>query len=345
MSLIFADGFEGYTSAEIPNYWTDDKIIFSSTIVSSPTHYGTQAMQPSAFGVQKSIAAVQSFILGFAVLPAYNQELIVLKTISTATGTNTIGRLRWTTNGKIQIERSIGGTSTLATTSPKFAMNNGNLPTRFYYIEWTTGITNASLNEIRIDGNLALSTTLDFVGTNVTISNVNAVEFFGNGNIFDDVYMCSQDGLGVHTPIGEVGIPSLFPTADGSFSGWTPNSGTVHFNRVNEKPADNDTTYNSATGAAVIDTYKVSTAVVNNTDVVPAAQLIQLTRDDGTTGTLTLRPFIVVNGGTFGTSAQNFTPAGSYIPAHTQIYEQEPVGVVAWTGTTINQTEWGIDKV
>jgi hypothetical protein len=141
-----------------------------------------------------------------------------------------------------------------------------------------------------------------------------------------------------------VGIPSLFPTADGSFSAWTPNSGTVHFNRVNEKPADGDTTYSSATGAGVIDTYKVSTSVVNNTDVVPAAQLIQLTRDDGTSGTLTLRPFIVVNGGTNGTSADNFTPLGSYIP-HTKIYEQDPVNVVAWTGTKINQTEWGIDKV
>jgi hypothetical protein len=342
MSLIFADGFEGYTSAEIGNYWTIDKIISNPSIISSPVHSGTGAMQPTAFGVQKPISSLQSFVLGFALYPSFNQQTIILKSISTATGTNTVLEFNLDGDGTFRLRREIGSATNIMQTSPKFAINCQ--PARYYYIEWTGAITNAALHEVRIDGNLAFSGTINAVGTNTTISNFNNVELFGNGNIFDDVYLASQDSLGICTPIGEVAIPALFPTADGSSTTWTPNSGTAHFSRVNEIPSNGDTSYCSSTGAGVIDTYKVSTSVINNTDIIPAAQLIQLTRDDGTAGTSTVCPYIIVNGATFASGGDNFAPQGSYVP-NTKIYEQDPIAVAAWTGTKINQTEWGIDKV
>ena len=70
-------------------------------------------------------------------------------------------------------------------------------------------------------------------------------------------------------------IPVL-PASDGSYNSFTPNSGTTHYNRVNQAQADDDTTYNAGTSGK--DSYRTATAAGGGT--IAAAQVVAVARKD-----------------------------------------------------------------
>ena len=57
---------------------------------------------------------------------------------------------------------------------------------------------------------------------------------------------------------------ALLPVADGSYSSWTPKSGTTHYTQVDETPCNGTTDYNSTTVVGNRDSYKVSSSSVPN---------------------------------------------------------------------------------
>ena len=73
---------------------------------------------------------------------------------------------------------------------------------------------------------------------------------------------------------------AVSPTADGSFSQFTPSSGTSHFSLVNEAVCDGLSTLNSTTNAGNRDSYTVSLssipdgAIISGIDITPCASRV-----------------------------------------------------------------------
>lgn len=117
---------------------------------------------------------------------------------------------------------------------------------RWYYLEIDltfSGSTPVMVTaELRINGNVEASGT-GSCGVNASSlisgaadANVHSFAPFtgpGNGCSFDDLEIKNEGGY-----FGDVRIIATFPDADAGILDWTPNSGTVHFDRVNTHPVD-----------------------------------------------------------------------------------------------------------
>jgi hypothetical protein len=57
---------------------------------------------------------------------------------------------------------------------------------------------------------------------------------------------------------------SLLPSSDGAYTQWTPNSGTVHFNRVDEASCNGNTDFNRETTVGQRDSYGIALSSIPN---------------------------------------------------------------------------------
>ncbi len=72
--------------------------------------------------------------------------------------------------------------------------------------------------------------------------------------LFDDLYICDTTGAQNNNFLGDARITSVAPSGDDANTGWTPNSGSAHFSRLNGA-LDYDTSYMNAGSAPLSDTY------------------------------------------------------------------------------------------
>ena len=73
--------------------------------------------------------------------------------------------------------------------------------------------------------------------------------------------MCDTGGSANNDFLGDVRVETLFPTADGANTAWTPSAAGSHFNKVNEATGtfpDGDTTYVADATPGDRDTYVMS---------------------------------------------------------------------------------------
>lgn len=359
MSLIWCDSFQGYTAVEIPNYW--NPVLTSpptygqmNIFFGLPARTGTQAIAPSIFGIGRGLGippispfdtlhgAQQSVVIGaaynFPVSGALPPGFIFRFYVLGLQG-HIMLALSWLANGVMQITRGDVGT-VVATTDPTQPIRGG----MYNFIEWKTGFSNASLNEIRINGQTVYSGVLDgsiIVGA-TTYTAADHFAIFGPG-LYDDLYVAALDTIGVSDFVGDASVLTLIPAKDGNYAQWTTVPLVLqNYLNVKEIPLDFDGSYNKSVGSGSADTYGVSPAIAT-TDKVVAAQLVQAVADPDNDGQQA-RPFIEVNGAVFTTPFDNYTP-GSYLPVRTKEYEQNPITTAPWVPADINLTNWGIEQV
>jgi hypothetical protein len=335
MALLYVDSFDGYTTSEIPNYWSDQAISASASLTNN-SRTGPNAMQPRPGGVARSLGSnIARCIIGAAFLPNAQSVDIFQFTQSGPTGTVQV-KLSVGANGAIVIHPA-SGPAAVANVSQLIQANVYN------YIEWLTGFTHASANEVRVNGQSVISIGLDCQATFLP----GADTFFllgaggGNANIFDDLYVLNPDGGGLATFLGDSSVICGIPSSDGSYTQWGMHPVVAaHYINVREIPADFNASYNASTGANARDTYNVLPALA--TDKVIAAQLTELVADIDGDG-LQAHSFITVQGADFP-GTHDYT-ASTYIPPQLAIYEFNPATGLAWTPAQLNGTSWGIQQV
>lgn len=96
---------------------------------------------------------------------------------------------------------------------------------------------------VRIDG----TDFINLTGQNTGSTNIGKVAWYGNNSadrrLANIVVLDNTGSFANSLPSGRVKVYTLYPDGDGAYTDWTPNSGSNRYSRINEKPADDDTSY------------------------------------------------------------------------------------------------------
>lgn len=166
------------------------------------------------------------------------------------------------------------------------------------------------------------------------------IEFGLNQNDYvyfaDDLYVC--DGTGAHNNnfLGDRHIDTLYPTADGFYQAWTPDTGTAHYSRVNETNFDADSSYVSTPTVGAIDSYQMSDVSVLSADIRGLQVNMFARKDDA--GLRQAASLLRIAGADYFAPTQ--TMATGYVD-YTQMYEQNPATSADWTVSDVNNIEAG----
>ncbi len=151
---------------------------------------------------------------------------------------------------------------------------------------------------------------------------------------FDDLYVI-DDTSPNDDFLGDIHIYTILPTGDGSHLDWTPNSGTSHYDRVDENPPDDDVTYvyDSTTGHQ--DTYTYPSVAGSD---IKGVQLNQYARK-GDGAFRQIAPLVVSGGNDYTGTPQ--TCVASYVDLTTRYDEDPDTPGFAWTVAGFNAAEFG----
>lgn len=126
----------------------------------------------------------------------------------------------------------------------------------YHFIEWQGSMGASTTMSVKVDGKLVSGT-----GNNTNTTGTSGCDgiriFFQHGpastavryyNI-DDFYLTDGPFL------ADIGIEAIRPTADATYSQWTPSSGSAHYPMVSDSVPDDDTTRVTSTAVGDTDTY------------------------------------------------------------------------------------------
>jgi hypothetical protein len=198
---------------------------------------------------------------------------------------------------------------------------------------------------VKVDGVIVINLTgLNTGSTNIDQLNIGC-EFSGNSSQPKYANLWVFNTLGSHSntwPTGRMKVQASMPAADGTYTNWTPNSGSNHYSRVSEAQADDDTTYNSTVTTGNKDSYGIDaisgspahihgvivTAITRKTDV--NSKNYQVFSKSGATETYS--PDIAA-ALTYASSTQN--------GAASLLHTDDPNTGVEWTQANLNAIEVG----
>ena len=343
MSLLFIDGFDHYATADIGKKWNASAGGGNTTISSSNGRRGGGALSApyNGGGVQKTIAAGASFVMGFACttgsLPSSSpMALALLRDAGTAQCA-----LLLNLDGTLSVVRSTGTALTNGTSGGALSINT------YYYIEWKVTIADsisAGSCKVRVNGVdwITVATGQDMKNT----ANASANQIYlGPWNVgsgptvvyFDDFYLCDQSGSVNNDFLGDVRIDTLYPTSDGNYSQFTPSTGSSHYVLVDET-APNTTDYNEGIAVGDRDSYGMGNLGALASQTVHGVQVnAAILKDDA--GAKSAGTFV-------RSSSTNGDGAGVALGTSqvyvSQVFETDPNGSIAWTETTVNAMEAGV---
>lgn len=154
--------------------------------------------------------------------------------------------------------------------------------------------------------------------------------------LFDDLYICDDTGTINNDFFGDVRIDMVLPNADGTYRDFTPDTGTVHFSRVNEAVADSLSNVASAT-VGHKDSYRF-TALTGIVGLVRGVQIVDAaTKDDAGVRSIS---HLAKSG--VSESFSSALPLSTDRKLYTTIYETDPATATNWTQAGINAAEFGV---
>ncbi len=222
--------------------------------------------------------------------------------------------------------RTVEGTSVLPTNS-------------WFYLEIkvTKGTTGAY--EVRLNGSLSaeMSGTSNF-GT----TNIGRVDFTSHGlgafTLIDDVYACDTSGTTNNDFLGDIVVLTLWPDADGTYTQWTPDTGSDRFSRVDEHIWDGDASYIFDSTSGHKDSFSM--------DASPLAPItlgvqVNVGARKGDSGLRQIKPLV-------RQSATDYLGPTSTLTLEYFFYswllDQDPSGS-DWSTATLNADEFGVETV
>ena len=337
MTLLFIDGFDHYATADIAKKWNSSGATVSILPTGGRRGGGAVRHTSSTPGTTKTIPVATSFVLGFAV--KFNTFTILPILSLLDAGTVQCG-LTVNLDGTLSVVRGTstavsGGTSTYTFTAGEWV-----------YVEWKVTIADsigADTCKVRVNGVdvITVATGQDLKAS--TAATANQVRLGPSTNLstnvweFDDFYICDQSGSTNNNFLGDIRIDTLYPTSDGTYSQFTPSTGTSHFALVDET-APNTTDYNDGSAVNDRDSYGIGNLAALTSQTVYGVQVnAAILKDDA--GAKSAAVF-VRSSSTNGDGAS--TALGTSQAYVCQVFETDPNGAIAWTETSVNAMEAGV---
>lgn len=135
--------------------------------------------------------------------------------------------------------------------------------------------------------------------------------------------------LALISPVSAATSPSLIPTATGTYSEWTPNTGVTHYTTVDETPCNGLTDYVATSTLAKRDSYAIVLSSIPNNSVITAIAIAPCaSRATTGTGSSVLNVFYRYNGA-------NGSDLGSYAPSGTT---PTTLATSTWSSLSLTKT-------
>lgn len=323
MALLFMDGFD------LADFTAKG---WSSGATTTASRFGTGRSLASP-GMIRFAASAQVFV-GYAVqMGGYGTNFNGWRfAIHADNGTSTHLRLYFSPT--VHLYRNDG--TLLATgTMP----SNANPINSWIYVEVSATIADSGGTcEVRVNG----TTVINFTGdtrSGGTSTNIDAISQnqYDIGSIWDDLYICDGTGSAPYnTFLGEIRIHSLSPTAAGSSTQWTPDTGS-NYSRVNEVPYSAANYVQSGT-TGHRDTYAVADLPASVGNVLAVQNNVVAKKTD--VAGISIKPAIKSGAGVYygGTSA--LTVGDTTVMDLRTI---DPNTSTAWTAGGVNALEGGFE--
>lgn len=337
MALRFMDGFDHYVTADLTEKWS---VKGTDIDTQSPGRFGGRCLHNyggSSSFVRKTLDQQATWIVGCAVL--VNQGGGVFPTVG-------VGEIR--DGSWVQVEALIradgtlavfrGDSATLLGTSGSYAIPSG----VWCYIETKFSIHNsAGAVEVRVNGDTKVSltgiNTRGGAGSAVDSGNIVGVGgYTGASFSIDDVYICDDQGADNADFLGDVRVYTLYPTADGASTQWTPSAGANH-ECVDDTAPNDDTDYVSSGTLNQIDTYVFDDLPSGVNNIKGVAVHLSARKDDA--GSRSIAP--VVRMGSTNYAGTNIALGDSYT-YYSQMYDNRPSDAADWTASDVNSAEFGV---
>ena len=330
MAVVLIEGFDHLTAAEVTaKGWS----AVASAMAAGRVEGQSRQANSSGTSRSKLLPSTYSTLICGIRFPIHG-DAAVSTFFSIQAGATLTLQLQLDASGHLVVKNSGGTTIATGTTVLLTGV--------WYYIETKLVVGTSGTVEVHLNGVAEITSTTGNFGT----TNVDTINVKGNGSgtgatasLFDDLYCVDTSGSSPrNTFLGDVRVETIYPTADGAHTAWTPNSGTTHFSRVDEAQADGDTTYVSDSTPGDLDTYVMGD--IDTAATVFGVQTNLYARKDDA-NTRQIAP-VVRQSGSDNVGA-TVTLSSTYVD-YTQIYNQDPTAA-DWTPTTVNADEFGVKEI
>jgi len=242
--------------------------------------------------------------------------------------------LRLETTGELAIYR---GTTFLARTA-----GLGLLNATWHWIEMKVYCHDtAGTYEVRVGGVNRLSASgIDTkAGSNAYHNIVTVPSLSLNSVRYDDIYILDGSGAVNNNFLGNMKVVAVFPNGDVSgYTDWTPSAAADHYTLVDENPTNDNTDYVESLTITDQDLWDYEAA--SNLGTIAGIQINTEARvTDANSFTLKT---LVKSDTTENTDAGQSVSSISYTTFH-RIVEQDPHLSAAWTLTTLNAAQFGVE--
>jgi len=277
-------------------------------------------------------SAASAFVVGFAFRKSGNVASAATVARLRASTTNTFN-IALDTGGHLLIQNSSGTTIATGTT----ALNNN----VWYYIEAKVVINGASGSvTVHLNGSSEIATTTGNFGS----TGADSLQFLATLDIlnfdYDDLYVLTTGVAPNNDFLGDVTVETIYPTADGAHTDWTPDTGTAHFSRVNEHSGtfpDDDTSFVQASTVGNRDSYTFNSLSVLSASVFAVRTNLYARKDDA--GTRKIAAVVRRAGVDYDGADASLSTGYSFF---TEIRETDPSTSAAWTVGGVNNAEFGV---
>lgn len=341
MSLLFADGFDGY------GVTTDKYLLAISGDNPNPSlaagrngSYGLYLGGNAFFVYTRNLNVnAQTVWVGCAYSNVSASGLRILRLQTW--GTDYIS-LYSVTGGALRVYRgdSVGGTILGTTVTGVLNMTGWNYIEMKVYIHDTAGTV-----DLWVDGINKLSLTSQDT-KNGTDAYVNILAIGGKDNSqgntqkCDDLYVTDDQGAApLNGRLGDCRIEALLPNGAGDSSQFTPSAGS-NYENVDERVIDNDTTYNESSTTGHKDLYAMSNLAGTSGSILAVVPWVRAKKTDG--GGRTIRA-LVKHSTSEGQGATIAATDGYIYQLTPDVFPNNPSTASAWTPTEVNAMQAGLE--
>jgi len=336
MSLLFIDGMDHYSSAQIGSKWSSSGLTYSTTggrfgggaLLSGTGNFLTQAI--------KDITQSGTFIIGFAYKTSGFADKSVVRfydgvSLQCELCTNGLGR--WI----IKCGGSQVGTASVTVLTPGV----------WNFIEWKVTITSSTganqcvvrMNNVEILNLTGISTKTS-ANTTANLLGFGDTSFSSATMTFDDLYICNNSGSVNNDFLGDCRIETLYPNGAGNYTDFGLNGAATNWQAVSEARADDVTSYVASDVPGDIDTYTFTNPAGTLATVYGIQPVLRGRKDNA--GARTFANVLRI-GGTDYTGVA-FSLSTDYL-FYCEVIENNPDTVAPWTSSDIIALESGVTVV
>lgn len=344
MSLLFADSFDHYATADLLKKYTTIRTTGGGGIDPTGGRRGGGAFQikgSSGDSIARSITAAATVIVGFAWRPTESGgSRKAILSLSEASATHIT--LNFNSSNHIEVLRGDSSGTLLAASDNVFSVDS------YVYLELKVTIADSGGSfELRANGVVTASGSgIDTrnggtgVIDRVTLGDARSSLPSSASSNFDDLYVLNTSGATNNDFLGDVRIDAAVVSASGSSTQFTPSAG-ANYECVDDPTPDDDATYVSSSTQGHLDLFNYGD-LSHNPPAIFGVQICTLARkDDASAISLQAKSRV---GGVTRSAGGSWSLLDTYAYQMTTI-ETDPDTSSDWTQSGINAAEFGFEVV